>query len=497
MQKFLIIKLAVIGVLCLLFLMALAMISGLVDERKGYESQVIEEIALTQIGTQTVTTPFIVIEQAGKQTPILPSKSEIVGNVAVKDDQYARGIYHATSYQSTLSTTQRYEADFGALLGATVVNNSPVPTAPEKTAQSTPAQPALPTAQNGTATAPVIINTPPSVVKPAKPTATLVIPVSDLRGVSLPTVTINGKAHPAKFATKPLYGLGGGREYLAVALDTPSTSALDIKFELSLAGLSSLQVVPLGDDYHLTLAGDWQEPKFHGNALPTQKTLNETGFLASWQTPFLSQQNGIELTQNFAKCEYCSLENFHKIHTDFVNMDNIYIKTDRTIKYALILLLVSFGTFFLFEVIKGLKIHPIQYLLVSAGLLTFYVLLLSLAELIAFWQAYLIASLACVGLIAWYASFLLKSVARSATFGAILGGLYAGFYMVLSVGEMNLLLGAVFCFVLLFVVMFITRKIDWYQLSDNKLSSIGMNDAVAQKTKSRLSNSSENQTGEQ
>lgn len=469
MQKFLIIKLAVIGVLCLLFLMALAMISGLVDERKGYESQVIEEIALTQIGTQTVTTPFIVIEQAGKQTPILPSKSEIVGNVAVKDDQYARGIYHATSYQSTLSTTQRYEADFGALLGATAPNNSPVPTAPEKTAQSTPAQ----------------------------PTATLVIPVSDLRGVSLPTVTINGKAHPAKFATKPLYGLGGGREYLAVALDTPSTSALDIKFELSLAGLSSLQVVPLGDDYHLTLAGDWQEPKFHGNALPTQKTLNETGFSASWQTPFLSQQNGIELTQNFAKCEYCSLENFHKIHTDFVNMDNIYIKTDRTIKYALILLLVSFGTFFLFEVIKGLKIHPIQYLLVSAGLLTFYVLLLSLAELIAFWQAYLIASLACVGLIAWYASFLLKSVARSATFGAILGGLYAGFYVVLSVGEMNLLLGAVFCFVLLFVVMFITRKIDWYQLSDNKLSNIGMSESVAQNAKSHLSNSSENQTGEQ
>lgn len=481
MQKFLIIKLAVIGVLCLLFLMALAMISGLVDERKGYESQVIEEIALTQIGTQTITTPFIVIEQAGKQTPILPSKSEIVGNVAVKDDQYARGIYHATSYQSTLSTTQRYEADFGALLGTTRAENPPAPTAP-----------APPTAQNGTATAPVIISTPPSTVKPAKPTATLVIPVSDLRGVSLPTVTINGKAHSAKFATKPLYGLGGGREYLAVALDTPSTSALDIKFELSLAGLSSLQVVPLGDDYHLTLAGDWQEPKFHGNALPTQKTLNETGFLASWQTPFLSQQNGIELTQNFAKCEYCSLENFHKIHTDFVNMDNIYIKTDRTIKYALILLLVSFGTFFLFEVIKGLKIHPIQYLLVSAGLLTFYVLLLSLAELIAFWQAYLIASLACVGLIAWYASFLLKSVARSATFGAILGGLYAGFYMVLSVGEMNLLLGAVFCFVLLFVVMFITRKIDWYQLSDNKLSNIGMSESVAQNAKSRLSNSSEN-----
>lgn len=428
MQKFLMIKLTVIGVLCVIFMIVLAMIKGLVYERKAYETNVLDEIAATQIGKQTLTTPFIVVENNGKYTPIVPTNSEIAGELSVKNDQYARGIYRATSYSGVVSVKQ----SFLALASQTTStpNHLPVSSAP----------------------------------KP--PTAMLVIPVSDLRGVSLPTVTINGKTHPAKFGNVSLSGLGNSRDYLMVGMSELPTQEFSVNFELSLAGLSGVGVIPLGDNHKLNLSGNWMEPKFFGNALPVQKTLNETGFLAEWQTPFLSQQNNIQLKEQFTKCEYCSLEHFQELNTDFVNMDNVYTKTDRTIKYALILLLVSFGTFFLFEVIKAIKIHPIQYLLVASGLLVFYVLLLSLAELIAFWQAYLVASVACVGLIAWYASFLLKSAKRSVVFGGILGGLYAGFYGVLSVGEMNLLLGSVFCFVLLFAVMFITRKIDWYALGD-------------------------------
>lgn len=466
MQRFLMIKLAMIGLLCVLFVVALLMINGLVYERKSYENQVIEEIAQTQIGTQTVTTPFIVIQKDGKFVPILPTKSDIHGDLAVHNNQYARGIYKATSYQGVLTVAQSYQGEFST------------------------------------------------------PKASLVIPISDLRGVSLPMVTINGKSYPTKFGDGTLTGFGDNKRYLVaqfgldvkhqasepainqavnqtpksptqahttpVPLATPPSAqsaqtvpqstpqalptplSLDIAFKIDVAGLSTITMIPLGDNSQFSLSGDWQEPKFYGDALPIEKTLNDTGFMAKWQTPFLSQKNGAELLQNFQKCHGCRLEQLNAIRTDFVKMDNPYIKTDRTIKYGLMLLLVSFGTFFLFEIIKGLKIHPVQYLLVSAGLLTFYVLLLSFAELIVFWQAYLIASLACVGLITWYASFLLKSVGRSVLFGGILGGLYAGFYVILSVGEMNLLLGAIFCFALLFVVMFITRKIDWYQLTDNK-----------------------------
>lgn len=463
MQKFLMIKIAVIGCLCVLFLVGLSMVSALVDERKSYEKQVLEEIAQTQIGEQVVATPFLVMGGVTKPMPILPNKSEMVGDLSVKNDQYARGIYKAVSYQGVLAITQSYAITLPSTLTST--QTASIPPTPNLSQSSTPQT------QSQAQIAPA-----PS---PAPKTATLVIPVLDLRGVSLPTVTVNGKPYSAQFAETALIGLGESTNYLAVHFDLPNAPSnaenapkipLQIAFELPLSGLSSFGVIPLGKDSTLKLTGDWREPKFHGNALPIHKHLNETGFLANWQNPFLSEQNSSQLVANFKECRYCSFEDFNKIRTDFVTMDNVYVKTDRTIKYALILLLVSFGTFFLFEVIKGLKIHPIQYLLVSAGLLTFYVLLLSFAELIAFWQAYLIASVACVGLISWYTSFLLKSIKRSVLFGGILGSLYAGFYAILSVGEMNLLLGAIFCFMLLFAVMFITRKIDWYQITDNKIS---------------------------
>lgn len=468
MQKFLLIKCAVIGVLCLFFVIALAMINGLVNERKSYADTVIDEIAQTQIGKQTLITPFIVIDDNGTLTPVLADSSTITGDLAVKDDQYARGIYKATSYQGAFAIKQSYTlpsltATPQPQTVQTAPSTPPSQTQPQttQTGQGVPFAPPQTTAQ-APIQASVQTQIAPKATKPK--TATLIIPVSDLRGVVLPTVMADGKEFLAKFADKELYALGNSN-YLTVPLSEVK-STLEIGFNLELSGLSGINFVPLGQNSSLSLQGNWTEPKFFGNALPTQKTLNETGFNATWQTPFLAQQNNSSLNGNFANCEHCSTEHFSTISTDFVDTSNAYTKTDRTIKYALILLLVSFGTFFLFEIIKGLKIHPIQYLFVASGLLIFYVLLLSLAELIIFWQAYLMASVACVSLITWYASFMLQSLPRSLVFGAILSGLYAGFYVILSASEMNLLLGSVFCFVLLFVVMFITRKIDWYAIGN-------------------------------
>ena len=149
----------------------------------------------------------------------------------------------------------------------------------------------------------------------------------------------------------------------------------------------------------------------------------------------------------------------------FAEPNDVYLQTERTMKYALLLILISFGTFFLFEVIKSSRIHPIQYLLVGCALLTFYVLLLPLAEQIAFWQAYAIAGSSCVGLIGWYTYYVLGGVRRAVIFTAILAGLYAAFYGILTTEDLNLLLGAVFCFILLACVMIMTRKIDWYKIA--------------------------------
>lgn len=149
----------------------------------------------------------------------------------------------------------------------------------------------------------------------------------------------------------------------------------------------------------------------------------------------------------------------------FAEPNDVYLQTERAMKYALLLILVSFGTFFLFEVIKSSRIHPIQYLLVGCALFVFYVLLLPLAEQIIFWKAYAIAASACVGLIGWYTYYVLGGIKRAAIFTGTLAGLYAAFFGILTTEDMNLLLGAVFCFAILACVMVMTRKIDWYKIA--------------------------------
>lgn len=320
------------------------------------------------------------------------------------------------------------------------------------------------------------------------------MPISDLRGVTLPKVSINGKAVTAQFPKQKDFS---NFDYIEINLnnifnDNNIRSAtlnqpLDIKIDLTLTGIESLGILPLGDNFAFNLQANWTEPKFFGDALPT-KTFSPTDFTASWQNQFLATHNNqkmsncLYLNGEMGSCQilpnisdYTSIGDFKWLNTAFINTNNIYTQTDRTLKYALLLVVVSFGTFFLFEVLKNLRIHPIQYGLVAIALLIFYVLLLSFAEHMLFWQAYSIASFACVGLIGWYTFFVLKSLQRSLVFASILAGLYAGFYLILTSEAMNLLLGAMFCFVLLATVMFLTRHIDWYQISENQQLKQGDN----------------------
>ena len=461
MQKTLIIKGAIIAFLCLLFLVGLQMVAHLVYERQSYQEQVIDEIKQTHIGDQRLMTPFLelnhtaVYGQAPVTSTFFASSSDTTGRVQVSDDTYKRGIYRAISYQATLHTEQHHDAQAIKSAGDKPPANY-TPNAPKAVASATPAP-----ASDGT-TAPVPAPTPAPVHHDTIiPSLSLVIPVSDLRGVSLPVVTINGKPYQA--------GFGGIAGLPSLTLDISDLLVrddsgqigipkLDIKYDLSLSGIGALEFAPIGQSSTVALSGNWQAPKFYGDVLPPIKSFSDAGFSASWDSPFLAQQNITNLSCDATDCA----SNVKYLGVDFVDENNSYVRVDRSIKYALLLLLVSFGTFFLFEVVRSLKIHPVQYGLVAAALLTFYVLLLSLSEYLLFWQAYAIASAACVTLIGWYASFMLLSKVRALMFMGILGGLYALFYTILTVTEFNLLLGAGFCFALVFVAMFVTRKIDWY-----------------------------------
>ena len=138
----------------------------------------------------------------------------------------------------------------------------------------------------------------------------------------------------------------------------------------------------------------------------------------------------------------------------------------RSAKYGILFLVVTFGAYFLFEILGRSRIHPFQYLLVGAALVVFYVLLLSLSEHVGFDLAYGLATLAILGLILGYSSFILGRAERLLGLGALLSGLYVFLYVVLQLEDLALLLGSIGLFLALGAVMWITRRVDWYALQE-------------------------------
>jgi len=146
------------------------------------------------------------------------------------------------------------------------------------------------------------------------------------------------------------------------------------------------------------------------------------------------------------------------------NRLDLYRLTERSSKYAVLFLLITFGGCFLFETLRGLRIHPVQYTLVGAAVCIFYLLLLSLGEYTGFTAAYLIAAFACNGLITGYLSAVLGGMRRAAVLGALLLAAYAVLYLLLQSQEYTLLIGSLLLFAALAATMYGTRHFDWYDL---------------------------------
>jgi inner membrane protein len=146
----------------------------------------------------------------------------------------------------------------------------------------------------------------------------------------------------------------------------------------------------------------------------------------------------------------------------FLSILDAYRFVERSIKYGVLFLVLVFTTFFLFEVTARQKIHPFQYLMVGAALCLFYLLLLSISEFLGFGYAYLIAAVVSTILITWYCRFFLGGGVRTLMIGAGLAGVYTFLYITLRQQDYALLMGAIALFIVLAVVMYVTRKVDWY-----------------------------------
>ena len=233
--------------------------------------------------------------------------------------------------------------------------------------------------------------------------------------------------------------------------------------EMNLNGSNSLNFIPVGRNTNVTVAGAWKSPGFVGNFSPDSE-INGDNFSAKWNVLHFNR-NIPEMWIN----EYSS-EAFYESYfgVNLVETVDHYQQNARSAKYALMFIALTFTVFFFVEILTKKRIHPIQYFLVGIALIIFYSLLLSISEQINFGIAYLSASIATIGLITAYAYSIFKNKVQTSILAGLLCILYTFLYVILQSEETSLLIGSVGLFIILGVIMFVSRKINFYKPEEHE-----------------------------
>ena len=445
-------KIAMVVVLVLAILIPLAMIRGTIAERQQYRQQAVDEVTRSYAGEQGLAGPVLVVpyreqveveerdatgvlrkqvREVDRQWLFFPKTMHVHGRVLPSIRK--RGLHQVRVYEWQGSIDAAFDVR-------------------------------LPDAD------------------PARPRTLgapwLDIGIADVRGlVGAPTLRVAGAATPILQGQKGRGG-GGVHAVLPAALVAGERIAFPVQFGFALRGTEALAVVPLADANRIVLDSPWPHPQFNGDFLPRTHRIDGKGFHAEWDVSSLASNAQAQYREGGAAMGKATPAPGHdgvaaaveasasidRVGLSLVEPVNLYSKVDRASKYGLLFVLLTFVGFFLFETIKQLPIHPIQYALVGLALAIFFLLLLSLSEHIAFGLAYLAAALACIGLIGYYVGHVLRSRTRGMGFAAMLGLLYAALYGLLMSEDNALVLGAGLLFVVLAAIMVATRKVDWYQV---------------------------------
>lgn len=287
--------------------------------------------------------------------------------------------------------------------------------------------------------------------------ADAVLAVSDPRGLRKVALKLDGHERALEPGTGLEQARNGAHAELPEA-DKLAGKTLAFELALDLAGTDSFSMVPLARDTSASLTSRWPHPSFGGRFLPESRTISDKGFEAQWHVSALASN----ARQNWP--ESASSRSVDAFSVSLVDPVDIYSMSDRATKYAELFIALTLGAFLLFELLRRLNLHPMNYLLIGASLLIFFLMLLSLSEQIGFGLAYISAASACVLLIGFYSAHLLRSVWLATGFTLGLGALYGALYVILLSEQNALLMGSLLIFALLASVMVGTRKVDWNDL---------------------------------
>jgi inner membrane protein len=251
---------------------------------------------------------------------------------------------------------------------------------------------------------------------------------------------------------------GSGGIYAALPpLKTEGETEFNISIEIQ--GGQLIRVLPAAQDTHVSISSDWPSPSFQGAFLPNESVIDDTGFSASWDISYLSRDIPLFFTK-YHQNDYGYEGSLFGVN--FFRSIDTYSLNTRAVKYAVLFLIVPFLTLFLLEIFTKRRIHPVPYLLSGIGNAVFYLLLLSLSEQIPFYAAYLAAALAVTIMLTLYSRSLLPSWNKSWYMGLVVTLSYILLYAVLNAESYALLIGSVGTFLVIALVMFLTRRLEWY-----------------------------------
>lgn len=429
-------KALVIGLLILLLLIPVAMIRGVIDDREAIGAQAQRDIGQSWGGEQVLGGPILV----------LPYE-------AVEITDYG-GHVRRTGQAQILPDSLNVDVELDSEMRHRGMHDVPVYT--------------VRTTMNATFAAPDLSGLGIDKAKIQWDRAVVAMSISDARAVrNAPDLAFAGER--VRFAPA-----GTLIAQLPSQLTAPLSfyrseenrgTPLTVSIEFEASGTQSYKVQPLGDETLVRMQADWPSPSFIGAFLPESHDITESGFTAEWRTTSLGRTlpaMWLEGTLQPAKLEPAVLG------VDLFVPIDVYRLTDRATKYAVMFIGLTFVAYFLFEVLGGLKLHPLQYLLVGFGNAIFYLLLLSLAEHVGFAASYLLSAAASAGLITGYSLSILGSRRSAALMLGILSLLYGLLYLTLQAETYAMLAGAIGLWCGLALIMYLTRRIDWYTVGRNK-----------------------------
>lgn len=443
------VKLASIGILMLLLLIPSQWVIFMMEERESRAESSMEEIFSKWSGRQLLSGPILVLPYEIEKKEVMEVNKQLITQTNI----YIEKLFvlpEELNIQANIEPTVLHRGIFDAAVYQSVIQHQVKFQLPQESKSNIKAEKIL------------------------WKDAYLIYSVSDQRGISdLPAITYNNKplqAEPSQnigilvdkkikqefYNSQPQIQAHGTGFKIPLNWEQPSDISGDISIHLNIKGSEELFFLPLGKNTIVKAKGNWANPSFDGEFLPTNREVTDSAFTADWKILHFNRAFDEFWTQPEKKLEGGEFGLKLKIPADQ------YQKSIRTAKYGQLIIMLTFLALFLVEVIRKIRIHPFQYLLIAAALIIYYTLLISLSEQTGFNIAYVIASTLTIILVSFYSRTFLSTPSLTLLFAILLVSFYGFIFIIIVQQELSLLLGSFGLFLIIAAVMYFSRKIKWY-----------------------------------